>query len=178
MGRPKQLLHAGGKSILARLVETLEPWAAEVVLLGQGPLPGDLPPLEVFEDPPGPAGPLAGLLGGMRKRPGSSWILVGCDMPHVTGEALSWLLSHAGPSIPAVLPILPGSSRPEPLLAWYGPSLRPRVEEQVRRGRMALRKLSSFPGVLTPKVPEELAISWKNINTPGELSDETSLYFP
>ena len=66
MGRDKAGLVVGGRTLLDRAVERLAPQVAAVAI-SAGETPVAMPGLVTFADPlPGRAGPLAGLLAGMR----------------------------------------------------------------------------------------------------------------
>jgi len=168
MGRPKQLLRHGGRSFAAIAQAALAPNVDRVAILGAGPLPKDVDAPLRLPDPPGVAGPMAGLLAALRWAPGTAWAVTACDLPLAAPRAVAWLLSHRRPGVRAVLPVGP-TGRVEPLLALYEPHVREAVEELAATGRLAPRHLRNLPGVASPAVPEELAPAWRNVNTPADL---------
>jgi molybdopterin-guanine dinucleotide biosynthesis protein A len=111
----------------------------------------------------------------MRWAPRAGWVFVACDQPRVSPAAVAWLLTQRRPGARAVIPVLPGNSEAEPLLAYYDFRMAPALE-QVRRPR----DLARAAGVDTPLVPAELAQAWRNVNAPAELAaclqDEPTAY--
>jgi len=170
MSTPKQLLSHGGVTLAARAVEAMRPHVEQVVLAGSGPIPDGLRDLHRLPDPPGIAGPIAGLLAAMRWAPESAWVVAACDMPRISGEAVRWLLEQRRPGTWAVLP-RSRSGKVEPLLAVYEPQSRPLLEAQVAAGRWAPRHLAENDRVVCPSPPAELAGAWTNVNTPEEMLD-------
>ncbi len=168
MGRPKQLLPWRGRT-LARIVhDALAPHVERVVLLGEGEVEPELAGLPRLPDPPGTAGPMAGLAAALRWAPRAAWVVAACDMPELTGDAVAWLLSRRAPGARAVLP-LDEAGRPEPLLAVHEPHARGPLEELLARGVRAPRHLRDVPGVATPRIPAGLARAWLNVNQPEDL---------
>jgi molybdopterin-guanine dinucleotide biosynthesis protein A len=176
MGRPKQMLALAGESFSARIARAVVPVAGEVVICGDGELPGSLASAVRLLDIPGIAGPLAGLLAALRHDPGSAWLVLACDQPLVTSAALSWLASQRAAGALAILPRL-SEERVEPFPGIYEPSSRDALDELARRGGSAssLQHLTRVEGVLTPRVPAELAPSFAGANRPEELESLAAL---
>jgi len=170
MGTPKQLLSHRGVPLAVRAAEAIRPHVEKVVLAGSGPVPDELRNLTRLPDPPGVAGPLAGLLSAMRWAPESAWVVAACDMPRISGEAVRWLLEQRRVETWAVLP-RSRSGRIEPLLAVYEPQSRPLLEAQVVAGRWGPRHIAENERVVCPTPPTELNGAWTNVNTPEEMSD-------
>jgi molybdopterin-guanine dinucleotide biosynthesis protein A len=171
MGQPKQTLAFGGSTLGETVVRALQPHVARVVLAGSGPVPEPLEMLLRLADPPGVAGPMAGVLTAMRWSPDSAWIVAACDMPQISAAAVRWLSEHRRPDTWAVLPRSP-AGEVEALLAVYEPQARPLIEALVTEGRWGLRHLATHERVSCPMIPAELAEAWINVNTPGELESE------
>lgn len=164
MGRPKHLLVLDGESWLRRIATVLGTTCDEVVAVGRGDLDGL--DLARINDAPDVRGPLAGLLAILERC--RSWVLVAaCDLPLFSEAAARWLLDQRHPGAAAVIPRCRG--RDQPLLALYHSRLRPEVEAMCAAGETRMRALCRLPAVRRPVVPEELASSWRNINTPDEL---------
>ncbi len=170
MGRPKQLIEHAGRFFAEVTHAAVAPHVEQVVLLGEGEAPSSLASLPRLPDPPGLVGPLAGLAGAFRWAPRSAWVITACDLPHLTTEAVDWLIERRAPGRRAILPTGP-SGRIEPLLAVYEPHARAAVEELVARGEHAPRCLSGLPGVFSPEVPPHLARAWINVNHPADLEE-------
>ena len=170
MGTPKHLIWDDGQTWLERTVDRLTPLVDQVVLSGRGQVPDNLGDLPRLADVPGVAGPMTGLLAAMRWQPDADWLLLGCDQPAFSEEAVSWLRDQTGPGIHAVLPDLAGDGRLEPLLAWYDSRIHPALEDLAGKGCLRLSSLAGWHGVISPTPPDHLRSCWRNINTPEELA--------
>jgi molybdopterin-guanine dinucleotide biosynthesis protein A len=167
MGRPKQLLEVGDQALAESIVEVLRPQVDDVVLLGSGDTPGSLSGLARIPDPPGLAGPVAGLTAGLRWSSGAAWLMVACDLPRVSAEAVRWLLDQRRPGRWAILPRL--LEKPvEPLLAVYEPQALALLEGIRRKHRNAPRHVAEHPKVGCPVPPAELRDAWLGIDTPED----------
>lgn len=168
MGCPKGLLEFGGLSLLEKIAGAAEEVASEVVLIGDGPTPDSMAERKHLADVPGIGGPLAGILAAFRWRPGAAWIVLSCDLPFVSGDALRWLLAQRTLDCLGVLPCLDSPDTPEPLLAVYAPSVGPAFEKAAQSGERSIRRILDREAVLSPRVPEHLRRAWTNVNTPEE----------
>ena len=170
MGQPKHLLRQDGLSWLERTTGLLSQCTGEVVVAGAGDKPETLIHLPQIADVEGLAGPLAGILAAFRTWPQVSWLVAACDLPDMRIEALRWLLACREPGVRAILPDLAGDGRIEPLLAYYDLSCRDLLEAMALAGQWGLHTLRQEAGVITPKPPDYLRGSWRNVNTPGDLT--------
>ena len=170
MGTPKHLLPKGGKTWLETTAELMSHHCRQTVISGTGDVPDSLAACPRLPDVPNAAGPMSGILAAMRWAPHASCLVAACDLPDMTEEALSWLLSTRTPGVWATVPRLPGSDRSEPLLAHYDFRSRRLFEDLALRGSFRLGAIASYPKVASPVVPPHLASSWHNVNAPGDLS--------
>jgi molybdopterin-guanine dinucleotide biosynthesis protein A len=156
--------------LLEHVVAAVEPCVARVVLLGAGEIPKSCQRLTRLADPPGLAGPLAGILAAMRWKPDVTWLIAACDLPLVTPAAINWLLEQRAPGRVAVLPR--ASDRGvEPLLAVYEPQAREILEELAASGYHAPHRVAEHDAVFAPTPPADLVRAWRNVNTPGDLEE-------
>lgn len=170
MGRPKHLLRTdGGGTWLEMTVARLHALADGVVLAGAGEIPPALSHLARLPDAPGVAGPLAGILAAMRWQPGVSWLVVACDLPSLTEEAVRWLLAARRPGRWAIIPRRSRDSHVEPLLACYDRRCRVWFEELRLSGSLRIGMAARRPQVHSPVIPAAYLRAWDNINTPQEL---------
>lgn len=172
MGQPKHLirtLSGGEESWLERTVEEVVPLVDGLVVSGQGELPKALRDTIRIPDVPGVAGPLTGLLSAMRWQPQVSWLVIACDMPFVTVDAAKWLLSEKNPGSWGRLPRIAGSSFCEPLFAWYDKRALQIIEAQLLDGNLRAGRIADHYKIDNPIIPENLAVAWKNVNTPEQL---------
>jgi len=170
MGQPKHLIRgATGQTWVEHTAELLKPYVDEVVLSGKGDVPKSLSHLTRIADLPEVAGPLTGILAAMRWQPDCCWLLIACDMPNITTEALEWLLASRSPESYGTVPRLITDGFVEPLLALYESQARIYFEELAESGIFRISRVAKCSAIFTPVVPGELAGSWRNINTPEQL---------
>lgn len=171
MGRPKHLIKEGKhRSWLERTVEILRPLVDGLVVSGTGRLPEPLAGMVRLPDIPGVAGPLTGILSACRWQPLVSWLLVACDMPYISPEAVEWLLSERRIGCWGLVPRLAGKEHCEPLFAWYDFRAGPIFEQQLLDDNLRIGSIASHAKIDTPQIPDSLRGSWQNINTPEQLS--------
>ncbi len=170
MGQPKHLITNSegitwAEILCARLAEHTE----QVVLAGRGEIPPSLVHLPRLVDIPEAKGPLAGILAAMRWNPRVSWIVSACDMPLVETDGLQWLLNTRKPGVWGAVPRRWRSDRFEPLLAHYDFRSRYLFEMMLQRGKSRISEICNHAKIVTPELPQNLAGSWRNCNTPEDL---------
>ncbi|MCC6159666.1 MAG: molybdopterin-guanine dinucleotide biosynthesis protein B [Deltaproteobacteria bacterium] len=166
MGTPKHLLESGGATLLERMVASANERDLSPVLLGAGEIPSSLAGATRLPDPPGFAGPLAGLVSAIRWDPDSAWIIAAVDMPRVDVTCLDWLLTQRAPGRIGIVPIIDGE--PQSTFSLWEPIARAHVFDGIQDGRSSIRRLADAPRVYRPEVPTHLRPRFANINTPGE----------
>lgn len=171
MGRPKHLIKGvNGKTWVENTVDLLQPFTKEIVLSGRGDVPESLESLIRIPDVPDVQGPLTGILAAMRWKPDSCWLLLACDMPNITTEALQWLIASRGSGSWGTVPRLKEDGFVEPLLALYEPQAKDYFEELCSAGILRISMVARRSKIATPVIPQSLCGAWSNINTPDELS--------
>ncbi len=170
MGRPKHLIRGkDGQTWVEHTANLLSSFVEEVVISGKGDIPESLSHLQRIADIPEVAGPLTGILAAMRWHPDSCWLLIACDMPNITKEALEWLIANRDMTSFGAVPRLHDDGFVEPLLALYEPQAKDYFEELAAASIFRISRVSKRSKISTPVVPEHLAESWRNINTPEQL---------
>lgn len=170
MGQPKHLIKdEHNLTWLERTTHILRPLVNGVVVSGSGLLPDKLADIERLIDIPNVVGPLTGILAAMRWQPLVTWMFVACDMPHITPEAIHWLISKRRSGCWGRVPRLAGNKHCEPLLAWYDFRAAQLFEEQNYSGNLRIGGVASHLKIDNPLIPEALAYGWQNINTPEQL---------
>ena len=167
MGRPKQFVDLGGRTMVEHVIAALSEVVDEVVLIGNGPVPTVVERLARVADAEGCRGPMAGLLGALRSRRDAIWIMVPCDLPWLEPAAIEWLVGSRRDGAVAVMPSIDGFV--EPLLALYEPIACDLIEKATACGEHALHRLAADPRVITAEPPRSLVRCWFNANTPQEL---------
>ena len=133
MGSPKQLLRIGGRPLAAIAAAALGAGLGvdRTVVLGAGGLPEGMLELGRLPDPPGFAGPGAGLIAAHRWAPEAAWIVAACDHPWLRPEHIAWLAGQRKPGRWAVIP-KQCDGHACPTLALYEPQALESLERRAR----------------------------------------------
>ena len=112
MGKDKASLELSEQTLLSRVVETVSLVCPEVIIAGgeQSLTDGLGPDVRWVSDPPGSAGPLAGVTAGLQVARHDACLIVACDMPFLNPALLSHLVDRLG-TYDAVVPISQGVSQ-------------------------------------------------------------------
>ncbi len=162
MGRDKALLEFGGVPLLVRTARLLEPRVAAVTVIGPAERYAALGLRVVPDDRPG-LGPLGGLATALRISRSEWNLVVGCDLPYLTGAWLDWLIARALDS-PADA-VVPESERGlEPLCAMYRGRCAGVLADALARG---VRKLTDAVAALA--MEKIAAAQWKAFDSSGAL---------
>jgi molybdenum cofactor guanylyltransferase len=190
MGVDKALLVTEGSTILARTAQAALVSGEPTVVIGR-PQPSGWPltGVKFLPDPTdGPlsengAGPLGGLLAALRyvlaappevapdldMREGSSGVLLlACDMPRLTPEAISWLLKAARDRNFKHGLVIRNAGRVEPLFSVYRPILIPLIEARMAANRFSMRGLLETSPIVYIDAPDEICAALTNVNSPEE----------
>jgi molybdopterin-guanine dinucleotide biosynthesis protein A len=129
IGGAKALAQLDGRPLISYPLAALDAAGLDPVVVAkrQSPLP-DLNRL-VLREPVLPSHPLCGVIAALRWGGGRPVVVVGCDMPFVTGPLLAWLASLDGLVVPEV------DDRLQPLLARYEPAHAGALEIALSEGR-------------------------------------------
>ena len=170
MGRNKALLPLEGRPVLAWVLAAVAAAADDVVICANDA--DTYAPFghRVVRDPIPGKGAMGGVYAAVCAAAGRPAIVVGCDLPFITGAVLRSLAARRG----AADVIVARSARGlEPLCAVYGPGCGPILAGMLAADELALRDLiarvphvalaaDDFPaGILTPW-------TFHNLNTPAE----------
>ena len=162
MGRDKAGIVVGGQTLAVRTARVLSRVASPCVEVGAG-----LSGLHaVCEDPPG-RGPLVALAVGVAALPpGADALVVSCDLPLLSPEALQWLASY--PAAGTVVPLREG--RGQPLCArWSGADLAA-VAGLVAGGARSMGALLDRSDAVLVAPPSPLADAFEDVDTPEQLA--------
>jgi molybdopterin-guanine dinucleotide biosynthesis protein A len=112
------------------------------------------------------AGPVAGILAALAKKPDHAWLIVAVDLPLLDAATLANLVKRRDPSQLATAYISSHDSLPEPLCAIWEPRCHEPLSEFVAGGRLCPRKfLLNYPARL---INLESTDALANVNTPDE----------
>ena len=170
MGRDKAWLDLGGRPMIEYVIRALAPVTTTVAIIANSPEFARLG-FPVFADTQTGIGPLEAIRTALSYSLTNKVALVGCDLPLVTSELFSLLLSVPGDQH-ATVPV--GVDRKlEPLCAIYRTEALPIVTDLIARGGRKISLL--FDQVPTRFVPfDELRhlagseLFFENINTPED----------
>ena len=146
-GSPKALARIGGRTILERTIDALEPAVRNVVIVANEPDVYRGCGLAVRPDVRPGLGVLGGILTAVRwaEEDGCEAALVlGCDMPLLPTSLLARIAEEAGPE-GVTAPASDGRRGFEPLCAAYGTGTQAQIEAALDRGERAV--ISFFPHV-------------------------------
>lgn len=170
MGKDKAWLELDGQTMIGRVIAALKPVSADLSVIANSPEYERLG-LPVYSDTNIGIGPLEAIRTALANSNAPRVLLVGCDMPFVTAELFSFLLSQKG-DYRAIVPV-GADGRLEPLCAVYSTDALPQVTrliesgerkvsllfEQIRTRRVAFAESGRLPGA---------ELFFKNVNTPEE----------
>ena len=174
MGRDKALLEFGRVPLVVRIARLLEPRVAAVTVIGPPERYAALG-LRVVPDDRTGVGPLGGLATALRISLSEWNLVVGCDLPYLTGEWLDWLIARALES--SADTVVPESEHGlEPLCAIYRARCAAMLAAAIERGE---RKATDV--VATLGLEKITAAQWKafdaagalfkNMNTPADYAE-------
>ena len=171
-GRPKALVELAGTTLLARAVATLAEVCDGVVVAAPAALALPGCPAPRVDDPPGAAGPLAGIVAAARAHPQRDAVVLGVDFPLAGAALLRGLLARLGDR-EAVIPA-PGG-RAQPLVAVYTARALARLAARFEAGERAVTRTSA---ALDADRPDDAALEMLpgggaallNVNAPEDLA--------
>jgi molybdopterin-guanine dinucleotide biosynthesis protein A len=169
LGRDKAAIPIRGETLLAHAVALVAEVASDVrVAVRPEQLDDTLRARFVtLADEAALAGPAAGILAAHRQRPDAAWLVLACDMPHVTRAMLAALVA-ARARTSAGVAFRGADGAPEPLCAIYEPATLARLRRQVDAGGSASpRDCLAGGGCLLLETPDPRALA--SINTPRDL---------
>jgi molybdopterin-guanine dinucleotide biosynthesis protein A len=176
MGRNKALMRLGDAAIIEHVIRLMRRVTADVLIISNTPdlyQPFGLP---VYTDIITEAGALSGLHAGLTYARYDAVVCVGCDMPLLQPELLSYLVEIAG-EYDAVVPYINEADEAAPIFqtlsAVYSKRCLPVVNQMLAEGELRLHALYKRISVRTVS-PEEWRVfdphglSFFNINTPED----------
>jgi len=111
-------------------------------------------------------GPLGGILSAFRKDPNAAWLVLACDLPFMTADALRQLAAGRQPSRLATAFRSPTNDFPEPLITIFEPRAYPELLRFLGLGYSCPRKMLINSDVEVLPTPGSDVL--RNVNTPAE----------
>jgi molybdopterin-guanine dinucleotide biosynthesis protein A len=174
LGRDKALLELGGRSLLSLVVAKLRSLCTEVVIAGGLGTYDQVPGVRLVADIHPGHGALGGIHAGLQASHTEYGLVVGCDMPFLNRNLLSYMIGHTERTCRAadvIIPRLNGFT--EPLHAVYSRRCLGPIEEVLAHG--GGRIITFFSQVRVIYIEEaELnrfdpqRRSFFNVNTPSD----------
>jgi molybdenum cofactor guanylyltransferase len=177
-GRNKAFLEVGGRTILDRLIETLQSFFDEILLVTREPALYADKPLRVVEDVYEARASLTGIHSGLFHMRADFALVVPCDLPFIEPAFIRILLAEVTPQVDAVVPT---SGRfYEPLCAVYAKSCLAPIRDQLERGDYKISRFFDRIRLKTIPIedvlsPEDRMRSFFNVNTPDALAASRAL---
>jgi len=180
MGCPKGFIEFGGKPLILRTAQLVEPLVSSVTVigparpyrrLGLSAIPDRIPGVAQV---PAFQGPLAGILTALGASESRWNLILACDLPYLTQEWIEALLMRAqGSGAQACLPRT--SDGLEPLAAVYRLDAHDKLAEAFREGVRKVTDALQRVSVATVALEEfggfpDGGLVLKNMNTPADLS--------
>jgi molybdopterin-guanine dinucleotide biosynthesis protein A len=116
-------------------------------------------------------GPAEGISAALAHDPAAAWLVVACDLPRLSLEALRDLLRDRDPSALATAFRSAHDSLPEPLCAIYEPQMWPLLEAALDQPHNCPRRLLIEAGERVRLLAARIDGALDNINTPDEAAD-------
>ncbi|MFO1149175.1 MAG: molybdenum cofactor guanylyltransferase MobA [Alsobacter sp.] len=169
MGREKAFVPLGGKPLLAHVLAALSPQVGRVAINANGD-PSRFSALgcAVFPDEVADAGPLAGIVAGLRHAAAEQWEAVATcpsDAPFLPRDLVERLWRGLGHRQAACVRTPAGL---EPLFAVWRAGAWPAAARALREGRLAVRDALADVGFVAVDWPDPAPFA--NLNTPEELA--------
>ena len=168
-GRNKALLDVGGKRIVDRILEALDPIFQEILLVTRKPDQYRNLPIKVVEDLFEIRASLTGLHAGLKHAEAPFIFVVPCDVPFLNPDLIRAILREVTPDVDVVVP--QDGKFYEPLCAVYSKRCLPYIEDMLSRGD--LRIFNFFDKIRLRTIPMERLNktdpdrqSFVNVNTP------------
>jgi molybdopterin-guanine dinucleotide biosynthesis protein A len=170
MGRDKALIVRDGDTQLAHAVRILQGPLEQVFVSAREDQAGDAQRacFPVIVDRYDDLGPVAGILSALESEPGSAWLVVACDLPHLDEETIRYLLAHRSQTDPVTAFRSSSDGLPEPLCAIYEPESAELIRAFVAEGLKCPRKMLIRSAIELLEQPNPHALD--NVNTPEDLA--------
>jgi molybdopterin-guanine dinucleotide biosynthesis protein A len=162
-GRDKLAEPVHGKPLLSHAIESVRPWATEVLVVVAPAAAPTLPPdVREIRDPVAFEGPLAGLLAGLQAAREGTVLVTAGDMPDLEPAIVAALLEAlTAPEAEAAVLEEAGRARPLPMALLRDPA-RDAAQRLIEGGERRLRALLEV--VATTVIPET---AWRGLDPNG-----------
>lgn len=176
MGAPKSALQLNGRALVEIAIEQVAPLADRIALVGRmddatraaANRLVNSQAITTLEDDPAFAGPLAGIVSALSSAPDANWLVLSCDMPAMSTDALRWLLDHHNPAHRAIVARRSAADDIEPFPALYRAGIADEIRLCAADCGGSLRRVLSKLAAAAVTIPDGLEPCWRNCNTPAD----------
>lgn len=173
MGQDKALAPFMGSTLIEYILQQLEGFGDEQIIISNDPKEYKRFGLPVFRDVYSNIGSLGGIYSGIFHASFEYSLILGCDMPFINLKFFKYIVRLA-PDFDAVIPRLKNEEFAEPFRAIYAKTCLKSIEQSIKSGN---RKVISFFDKVNIRFiePEEInkfdlkGITFFNVNTPEDL---------
>ena len=172
MGEDKAQLEINGESLLQRAAKMALDVSSRVYVIGRAmPECWSLPEVRFLLDETPEQGPLGGLQTVLKHE--AEVLVLACDMPKLTTDALRWLIEEAGGAASLFQTkksglIVQNGEQWEPLFSIYTARCLPLIEESLQAERRSLHALIKRGEFDFAQAPLRIQAQLINVNTPQE----------
>jgi len=177
LGTSKAFLEVGSKSLINRVMDTIDGLFDEIIISANEPEPYSGLPVRVVPDITPGGGALVGLYSSLSAMRTDYGFAVACDMPFLSRKLIKHIIDQAE-GYDALVPMVNGYL--EPLHAAYSRSCLDAISEHVEKGHRHLR--SFYDDVNVGYVDKDTimemdpaGLAFFNINTPEQLEQARML---
>lgn len=172
MGRDKGLLQVGGKSIIERQIEVLEPLVKDLIIIHNGENYTQLQ-YPIYRDIIPDTGPMGGIYTALTVSQTPKNLILSCDMPLISTELVQLILDKAED---CDIAIPRHDDKLEPLCAIYDQSCVNKFKELLDQKALKLMDALKFFRVKEISIPHEILETnpFTNVNTPEDYMKITS----
>jgi molybdopterin-guanine dinucleotide biosynthesis protein A len=168
MGVDKAFLPFGGAPLVNHQADVVFQAAGSVTLIGDPVRYGSLGYRVCGDRIPG-CGPAGGIATALSLAEAKWNLVVACDMPSITVEALRLLLDHTANTAVNCVAALGPDGEPEPLCAVYHSDCLPVLDRAIREKRLKMRDLLRELETLPVRGIDPACLA--NANTPAEWTE-------
>lgn len=165
MGQSKAFMEFKGKPFIGYCIDAMKPLVRKIYVVSDDPR-FDAFDVERIEDDIKEAGPLAGLVTGLKHSEAPYNLVLSCDVPCIETSILQQLMDAIDSKTDVVLTESNGQTHP--LIALYQKSCAPTLKKGLDSGERRLRKAIAKLTAKTLHLEGNEALQVRNINTPSE----------
>ena len=168
MGTDKGFIDLNGRSFMARIVETVEPFVNKIIIVSSDPnydVFNKKRVVDIIQD----SGPLAGIFSGLFYSESEVNLVLSCDVPLINDVVLNTLIE--GYDTESDVTQLQSNERTMPLIALYKKQCMHPCLEALKKGERRLTKVVAQLKTKTIALESSLTPLVRNINTVDELKE-------